>query len=868
MESLLPSITSDHKVNLELLAAPVETPYIHEDKEDTAEEQKTADEKQTTQWADKVSVASASWRTVEDLLPDKLCEQLCSVLAALKLYDPQHTGHVTQDELKKVLSCYGMPMSDAHFKKLCMSSSSSRLGRADSCSTMVSYSDFLRNLGVPLTDVTNTSCCSHKNTAHTERPFTSSQSTLQSIRQQSPCSQQTGLDTSGILDVVFQRMRLRLEQRQTSLGDRIQALIHTADEDEETLSEADVQKILEDTWVILDDKHFSRFTEMLGFRGGRIQRSVFQAKYEEATAREQPQDSKEKLLHTSAEQCLAAMRTRIQTIHGDHLTMFRLMDRKRKGVVDCQDFKALYDSLKFFCSKGAYQRLLDLIGLHPGNNLNYAEFVSVVENGGRQQIPTASIQQQLHELLAHEARSKWAAMSQVLCQFDKQGQGWIYKKSLRGLLFTYALPIRPNEFEEFWLRYDPEGRGYVKVYDFLERLGLHHDEELMSESLKLNQTVVQQDADRPISSDATELEHIKLKVSMDYNCRRFSYLDFLSALSYEAEKYERPPASPDVESLDSLSPHMALVRMRELVSASAHHLYKAFSAFDQSRIGMVRALDFRQVLQNFSARLSDIQYRYMLTTLQLDAENCTVNWKDFLNKFQLQSLLLLERAQRGSRQQRTSGRSPTQTKAAGVTELLQQILTLVSGHLYEISRELVDLDPSKSVTVSKDHFRQLCDRHHLRLTNDQFECVWSQMPVNEQRKLQYREFLKRFGAPSRTHDTEPSAEPTETQRGCSDADAVLLLRTKLDSNKEAEPSRGGSEEMDSILPPSAAPGILSQWGGRKQEACWAPWRGGCVGRCGAARRRSRGSALSWILSERDTSALPPSWGSSRLLILR
>lgn len=59
------------------------------------------------------------------------------------------------------------------------------------------------------------------------------------------------------------------------------------------------------------------------------------------------------------------------------------MDRKHKGVVDCHDFKRLYNSLRFFCRDGEYQRLLDLIGLHPGGNLNYAEFVDVVENHGK-----------------------------------------------------------------------------------------------------------------------------------------------------------------------------------------------------------------------------------------------------------------------------------------------------------------------------------------------------------------------------------------------------------------------------------------------------------------------------------------------------
>lgn len=69
------------------------------------------------------------------------------------------------------------------------------------------------------------------------------------------------------------------------------------------------------------------------------------------------------------------------------------MDRTHKGVVGCHDFKRLYNSLGFFCKEGEYQRLLDLIGLHPGGNLNYAEFVDAVENNGKckQGTQTASV---------------------------------------------------------------------------------------------------------------------------------------------------------------------------------------------------------------------------------------------------------------------------------------------------------------------------------------------------------------------------------------------------------------------------------------------------------------------------------------------
>lgn len=87
-------------------------------------------------------------------------------------------------------------------------------------------------------------------------------------------------------------------------------------------------------------------------------------------------------------------------------------------------------------------------------------------------------QEKLHELLATEARYKWTDMSKVSINLQKSyvqrmmeravavplidtrcsvsltlmaRQGLI-KKNLRGLLFTYAIPLRANEFEQLWSR--------------------------------------------------------------------------------------------------------------------------------------------------------------------------------------------------------------------------------------------------------------------------------------------------------------------------------------------------------------------------------------------------------------------------------
>ncbi|XP_060886384.1 EF-hand calcium-binding domain-containing protein 6 [Labrus mixtus] len=777
-----------------------ETKEVPKETKETDVEQKSSAEKpETTRSDDEVCVASASQRT--DLLQEKLCVQLGAVLEALRLFDPQRSGNVTQEDLKTALSCSGMNISDTQLNK----------GRE----TLRAFNNLLHR----------------------------------------PCAS---------LDAVFQKMRL--EQREGRLTDRIQTVCHSSDG---TLSKRDMRKILEDISVILEDKDFNKFTDQLGFRGGRIESSSFLRKYEGATVRrgrrsaegQGVEEDEVDLLLTTAQRCLAAMKTRIKTMHGDNLAAFRLMDRRRRGVVDCHDFKKLYDSLGFFCREDEYERLLDLIGLHPGGNLNYKEFVDVVENNGKrkQETRSARVQQQLHELLSSEARHRWTDMSKVLCQSDSDGQCWIHKDSLRRLLFTYSLPLTSEEFDRLWLRYDPEQRGRVAVCDFLEKLGFHHKRELRT-GQNLNKAKAQSDHKTPVTSDDSSLKHIELNVSTDGDCERLSYTDFLSAFENKSEKKcERTPSSPDalrqIECLDDLSPGAALVRMRDLVTASALNLFKAFSAFDRGRTGTLPALEFRQVLESFCARLSDKQFRHILTTLELDRESCTVNWKDFLNKFQSKSPPISTE----SCSSRTRTKPPFHAKTPDITDRLTQTQEVVSDQLREIN---LDLDSSQSGPVSKEQLRQICDRRSRRLTDDQVKpenlclpettqtgigsClqmrrgnpVWSEMPLNGEKKLQHREFQKRFGTHSMTLHPEgrgsnvprvPSASPEP--RGSLSAGAVLQ-RTQVQKHKKTDRSLW----MHSCVVTSVQffPQSAPQFSSRRPASAWRPGTGSPAG--GVERR--------------------------------
>lgn len=77
--------------------------------------------------------------------------------------------------------------------------------------------------------------------------------------------------------------------------------------------------------------------------------------------------------------------------------------------------------------------------------------------------------------------------------------------------------------------------------------------------------------------------------------------------------------------------------------------------------------------------------------------------------------------------EREAMRSPFDTETSGITELPQQIQETGSSQLYKTIKELMDQDPSN--TISKEQCRQLLDRHCPSLTNDQVEPKNPSLPL-------------------------------------------------------------------------------------------------------------------------------------------
>ncbi|XP_030206054.1 EF-hand calcium-binding domain-containing protein 6 [Gadus morhua] len=547
-----------------------------------------------------------------------------------------------------------------------------------------------------------------------------------------------GAGAPGLMEVVFRRVRERLERRGTTLAARIQAIAHPSLDG--TLSQRDLRKILEDSWVVLEDGHFLHVTRLLGFRHGRLDQSTLLDRYQEFSAGAVKQngdgrhgDEHNKPHSLTAEECLAYMRAKMADDRADGVAAFKMRTADGDGMVDAADLRDTIRSLGLVASELEFQRLLRLIGLQPGAKLPCAHLRQTLQKGGARgrSLGTMNVLDQIQEQLASDLRYKRAFMLQALRGPEEEDRDLVFKKSLRNQLFTYDLPLRPAEFEQLWLRFDPEGRGCVTLVDFLNKLGVKHDGKSSASVPPGSADEAGRGRDPDVLSEAAEL--LEAKLPLDTGHRKSAYQDFLSALQPQGvEEGRSPTETPQpayrVETLHGLAPDRALSRLRELVRDSAPVLHKAFSTFDPGRRGRVSGAELRRVLESVCARLSDGQYRHMLGELGLNWEQQTVDWKLFLARLQSPCQL-----------------AAPETSSRPINEVLAQIQEAVSGHLFDVTKAMVALDQSGTNSLSREDFQRVCGRY-VTLSPHQFACLWPELPLSASGRLRCGEFLRRFGA--------------------------------------------------------------------------------------------------------------------------
>uniref|UniRef100_F6TMY0 EF-hand domain-containing protein n=1 Tax=Ciona intestinalis TaxID=7719 RepID=F6TMY0_CIOIN len=435
---------------------------------------------------------------------------------------------------------------------------------------------------------------------------------------------------------------------------------------------------------------------------------------------------------------------------------------------------------------------------------------------------------QVHQCLCLKAEQAWSDLAKAFQNFDADGNGIIKKKELRSVLFRFILPISHAEFNKLWSRYDEEGKGFISHQDFTRKLGVGFttgDNLVLKEmsknkmgffqpqkmfcqiKKKLNIPSSHRDRFREYYSDfdkafrqldknrdgyitIADLQRVLLQLNYFLDEKQFldllrrlglpttksklSYFDFLRSIDDgRASKYGRRDVigreSVTWQSFESLTVEKATIKLKEQVTVNYDSLNAAFRAFDRLQTGLVKVVDFRRLLDNFCFKLTDKQFRGVLLKCRITggsvSSNKMINWIVFLQDFsQIKDVKLKEWGDYVGKI--APPQSPHELPLVEVEERISEVVT---ARHFQISRDFADVDYAKIFVVSREDFRDILNRHVMRLTDDQFNRLWAKQAVNEFNNIEYREFLKRYQLHK---DDKVKQEGQTTQKPCDEIQPI------------------------------------------------------------------------------------------------
>nr|XP_045007771.1 EF-hand calcium-binding domain-containing protein 6 isoform X10 [Jaculus jaculus] len=449
--------------------------------------------------------------------------------------------------------------------------------------------------------------------------------------------------------------------------------------------------------------------------------------------------------------------------------------------------------------------------------------------------------EQAHQYLALKAKTRWADLSKNFIETDNEGNGILRRRDIKNALYGFDIPLTPREFEKLWQSYDTEGRGYITYQEFLQRLGIHYSPEVhrpytedyfnflghftkpkqIQEEIQELQQITNRtklareklaDHYEDITRGLSTLEKSKTgsvplcklqKVLRDCGCalkeeeltslldswgvfvhenNYVNHLDFLKAL----ENYSKPRRAQAGDREEDAPTNFSTLNLEELVksvqgvvNASQQPLSEAFSELDKEGTGFLKPIEFGQVLKEFCHKLTDNQYHYLLRKLGIHLRP-SIHWKYFLQNF---SSFLEESADEWA-EKMPEVSPPRSPKDTANKDILARLHKAVTAHYHTITQEFENFDTMKTNTVSRDEFRAICNRHVQILTDEQFDRLWSELPVNPKGRLKFQDFLSRFSierAASPPAMTTATGDSIAAQRGSSAPEVSEATRSAISS---------------------------------------------------------------------------------------
>nr|XP_045007762.1 EF-hand calcium-binding domain-containing protein 6 isoform X2 [Jaculus jaculus] len=719
---------------------------------------------------------SLDWDSVDKMVCDAISRNLRAFYTMLQSYDLGDTGSISRANFKKVMHIFCPYLKNEHFIKLFSKF-------YDSVSGRVLYKKLLACLG--------------SSSSAAVSPLLGSQDQLSgqfqkegqdqpSLPERTPPVRNTPTRTKNMTkEEVIEKLKVRIQQQDPVFRRHFLSVSQTPDG---KVSMQDFRKVLEDSGMPMDDVQYALLASKLGYKKEGMSYLDFASGFEETQPsepeRSPPPTSASSKPHVdsyfiSAEECLKLFPKRLKESFRDPYSAFFKVDTDRDGIINMHDLHRLLLQLLLNMKDEEYERFLGLLGLRLSVTLNFREFQNLCEKRPvrSDDAPQRSIRtkqkvadselacEQAHQYLALKAKTRWADLSKNFIETDNEGNGILRRRDIKNALYGFDIPLTPREFEKLWQSYDTEGRGYITYQEFLQRLGIHYSPEVH----------------RPYTED---------------------YFNFLGHFTKPKQIQE------EIQELQQITNRTKLAR--EKLADHYEDITRGLSTLEKSKTGSVPLCKLQKVLRDCGCALKEEELTSLLDSWGVFVhENNYVNHLDFLKA--LENYSKPRRAQAGDREED----APTNFSTLNLEELVKSVQGVVNASQQPLSEAFSELDkegtgflkPIEFGQVLKEFCHKLTDNQyhyllrklgiHLRpsihwkyfLQNfssflEEFDRLWSELPVNPKGRLKFQDFLSRFSierAASPPAMTTATGDSIAAQRGSSAPEVSEATRSAISS---------------------------------------------------------------------------------------
>ncbi|XP_051886636.1 EF-hand calcium-binding domain-containing protein 6-like [Pristis pectinata] len=561
-----------------LLLDPEHSGYFHRNQiMELIEGKKNQSYLNGTKIVKKHTPVAAVWKTVEDILRDKIRHNWDEIQKSFMKNDPERTGTISLAKLRKILETYCLTISDQHFEKLCKQQQNSTV--------QVSYQQFLENLGV--TDM--------------PKIITTEVSALNQQQEKKRLVKKENEDSVLCKMMTLNEVKSELWERIIYCDSNIRKSFLThKNQCSGKVNKEGFKKVLQDCGIIMDEQQFNILANVLGFKNQDLNFHDFAENFKDyrtaspviAIKQCSSEGADWKMRRMIADDCFDYIFEKVKHSSLDLHSLFNQLDRNHDGLITMYDFRALLDNFPLTVTTTEYHRFLEMLGLLPESKLTYLEFLKIIriiesKQGQRwnksahksrdDTDDTYLICEQAHDYLSNKAKTRWHEMIKAFNQIDSEGNLIVQQKDVKELLCRPCLPISPKQFETFWSWYDPDNKGFVTYFEFLQKLRSRFGSQ--------------------VQSDRKQIFPETKSNLMDGSEHRQVYADSTQKQKFQSGKF-------DINELK-----------KQLKAKFRNHhkgFNETFSKLDKCNDGCITISDFQGVLKDHNYQLGQEQIKQLL----------------------------------------------------------------------------------------------------------------------------------------------------------------------------------------------------------------------------------------------------------------